>query len=361
MKKITKTLLSRVSTLALGAMMSASAFAQVPCLKIDFSDKISDTQGGFTGGLSANDQFGQSVKTIGDINNDGVLDMAVGAHFDDDAGTNHGAVWILLMNANGTVNSDYKIRPGVSNFVTTLNNNALFGRSIAAIGDLDNDGVEDIVVGADEYHNNSSKEGAVFVIFLKNNGSVKGFTKIAEGQGGFTEQIDANDNFGRSVAAIGDLNNDGIEDIAVGANHDDEGGTDRGAVYILFMKTDGTVSSSQKISDTSGSFTGTLDNTDQLGSVVAPVGDLDNDGVLDIAVVANQDDDGLSNAGAIWIMFLNANGTVSSHQKISMTAGGFTGTVAAGADFVSSISNIGDMDNDGSEDLLIGAWMDDDG
>jgi hypothetical protein len=173
MKKYTKKLLSRVSILALGVLMSGSTSAQIPCLKIDDASKISDTQGGFTGGLSTSDQFGQSVKAIGDINNDGVMDIAVGAHFDDDAGTNHGAVWILLMNADGTVGSDYKIRPGVTNFMVSLNSNALFGRSIAAIGDLDNDGVEDIVVGADEYHHNSSKEGAVFVIFLNSNGSVK--------------------------------------------------------------------------------------------------------------------------------------------------------------------------------------------
>ena len=57
--------------------------------------------------------------------------------------------------------------------------------------------------------------------------------------------------------------------MAVGARLDDDGGTDRGAVWILFMNTDGTVKSDQKISDTAGSFTGVLDDGDEFGEGIA--------------------------------------------------------------------------------------------
>jgi hypothetical protein len=113
-------------------------------------------------------------------------------------------------------------------------------------------------------------------------------------------------------------------DLAVGAWGDDTGGTNRGAVHVLFMNTDGTVSSSVKIA--SGTNGGpTLTNGDKFGTSVASIGDLDGDGVLDLAVGAYQDDTGGTDRGAIYILFMNTDGTVSSSVKIaSGTNGGPT-------------------------------------
>ena len=71
--------------------------------------KISDTEGGFTGALDENDFFGVGVASLGDLDGDGVVDLAVGAYFDDDGGLNRGAVWILFLYADGTVKSQQKI------------------------------------------------------------------------------------------------------------------------------------------------------------------------------------------------------------------------------------------------------------
>ena len=70
--------------------------------------KISSLQGGFTeagGSLDISDLFGSSMASIGDLNGDGVPDLAVGAYYDDDGGNRRGAVYVLLMNADGTVMS----------------------------------------------------------------------------------------------------------------------------------------------------------------------------------------------------------------------------------------------------------------
>ena len=63
--------------------------------------KISNVQGGFAGELSDGDFFGHSVADLGDIDGDGIGDLAVSAHLDDDGGENRGAVWILFMNKEG--------------------------------------------------------------------------------------------------------------------------------------------------------------------------------------------------------------------------------------------------------------------
>ena len=98
--------------------------------------------------------------------------------------------------------------------------------------------------------------------------------------------LDNDDRFGWSVAALGDLDQDGIVDMAVGAHSDDDGGSNRGAVWVLLLRRDGTVRSHQKISDTEGGFDGVLDDRDWFGWSVAALGDLDQDGIVDMAVGA---------------------------------------------------------------------------
>ncbi len=121
----------------------------------------------------------------------------------------------------------------------------------------------------------------------------------------------------------------------------------------------GWVLSHQKISDTEGGFNGIMDNSDGFGISVASLGDLDGDGGADLAVGAFSDDGGVRR-GAVWVLFLNLDGTVKSHQKISDTQGGFTGVLDDGDWFGSSVAALGDLDGDGVIDLAVGAIFDDD-
>ncbi len=113
------------------------------------------------------------------------------------------------------------------------------------------------------------------------------------------------DRFGIGIAALNDLDGDGVNDIAVGARDDDDGGTNQGAIWVLFLNSDGTVKSHQKISEIDGLFTGSLDNVDGFAAEIAPIGDLNGDNIMDIAVSAHRDDDGGTDRGAVWILFLN--------------------------------------------------------
>jgi hypothetical protein len=322
--------------------------------------KISATEGGFGGSLDVDDLFGAGVASLGDVNGDGVTDVAVGV-FDDDGGFNTGAVWILFLNADGTVKAEQKISETQGGFGGELSTNALFGRSVDGIGDLDGDGIPDLAVSNMGDDDGGLDRGALSILFLNTDGTVKLEQKISDTQGGFGGTLDNGDQFGTSVADIGDLDGDGVTDLAVGASQDDDGGSDRGAVWILFMNSDGTVSAEQKISDTVGGFAGVLDDLDRFGWDVCGSGDLDRDGTLDLTVAARWDDDGGTNRGAVWMLLMNSDGTVRAERKISDTEGGFAGRLDDGDMFGGAVGCIGHLDGQRRTRLLVGAVGDDDG
>ena len=319
--------------------------------------KISDTEGGFTGVLDNEDGFGISMTSLGDLDNDGVVDLAVGASADDDGGFNKGAIWILFLHSDGSVKAHHKISAATSDFTGVTSEH---GTSVSSLGDVDNDGVTDLLVSDHKSADGGSEKGAAWVLFLNSDGTVKGRQKISDTSGGFTGQLLNNDNFGFSVSGIGDLDGDGTPDAAVGATNDDDGGASSGATWVLFLNSDGTVKGHQKISATEGGLTG-LDAGDAFGQAINPIGDLDGDGILDLAVGAYHDDDGGTSRGALWILYMNTDGTVKSHEKISDTEGGFTGDLENNDLFGGSVVLLGDLNEDGASDLAVGSVADGDG
>ena len=327
------------------------------CLTVRDHVKISELSGNFQPALDNNDQLGGGTFLIGDLNNDGVDDIGIGAKGDDDGGTDRGAVYVCFMNANGTVQSTQKISDLVGGLQGSLTNTGAFGRG-CPIGDMNNDGIPDIAVGENRCDDGGTRRGAVWILFLNANGTVQSEQKISDLAGGFTATLDNDDRFGTAVDNIGDLNNDGVTDLIVSAPHDDDGGFDRGAFYLLFMNANGTVNSYVKHS--SLTVTG-LDNSDYFGTDVAGLGDWNNDGVEDVMVTARADDDGGTNRGATYIITLNPNGSIQNQYKISSTSGNLTGPLDDNDLFGGTGAGLGDFNGDGVGDIMVGAFQDDDG
>jgi len=233
-------------------------------------------------------------------------------------------------------------------FTDTLVDGNFFGYGVAGIGDYDGDNVPDIAVSAPNASNR-----AIYVLHLRRDGTVKSMTK--------TSGINA-----QGLSAMGDLNGDGRIDL-VAAEPNAAGG---GAIRILFfnssseLNTDETVT----ISSTEGGFGDGLSPGDQFGGrESAPLGDIDNDGTIEIAVGAFQSDGG---TGAIWILSLDPlNFNVLSKRKIAPGLAGFTESVStdenpngtSGGQFGHAMAALGDLNGDGVTDLVTGANQNNEG
>ena len=244
------------------------------------------------------DYFAPSA--LGDFDGDGIPDLVISAR--GQSGVNNpGNVYVHLMNSDGTVRTTE----------TFTINSPDFGTDVAAIGDVNGDGVIDLVVGSDVADGGN---GAVFIVFMNADGTMQSNTKIGTNLNGGPPLRD-DDIFGHSVAALGDVDGDGVPDIAVGAQGDDLPLGNNGAVYVLLLNSDGTAKNRVKIGNGVGGLpAGTLAGNDSLGHAVEGIGDFDGNGVPDLVAVAPGDG---NNQGAVYVMFLNSNGTVGSFTKLS--------------------------------------------
>jgi hypothetical protein len=306
--------------------------------------------------LTNNAYFGRGVTNIGDLDGDGVNDLAVG----DSRGNSDwkGEMHIMYMNTDGSIDSTVEIGPGTTNG-PTLSNGDLFGTSIANIGDLDGDGVNDIAVGAKQDDEGGANRGAIHIMYMNTDGSVDSTVEINDSTTN-GPVLSNHDKFGTSIANIGDLDGDGVNDLIVGAEESDCvscSGNNSGSAYIMYMNTDASVKSTVEINDstTNGPV---IIATDFFGSSVANVGDLNGDGVNDIAVGAVKDDGIGTERGAIHIMYMKTDGSIISTVEIndSDTNGP---TLKKLDKFGGSIVNIGDLDGNGIDDLVVGANGDD--
>ena len=306
-------------------------------------------------GIDAGDWSGHSVSTAGDVNGDGYADILVGGY-----------------GADGFTGETYVVFGSGSEFAASLDLSTLDGSngfrldgiaagdrsgiSVSTAGDLNGDGYDDILVGAPY-----ADAGATYVVF----GSGSEFASSVDlstldGDNGFRlDGIVAMPTLGNSVSTAGDFNGDSYTDILVGAFR---AGTYSGAMYVIFGSGSGFASSVSvdTLDGSNGLRLNVINTWHNSGEEVSTAGDVNGDGYDDILVGARRAN---NSTGQTYVVFGSGSGFAASLDL--STLDGSNGFRLDGIDVEDysgiSVSTAGDVNGDGYDDMLVGAYRADRG
>ncbi|MBK8522563.1 MAG: FG-GAP repeat protein [Chitinophagaceae bacterium] len=278
--------------------------------------------------------FGVFVASAGDVNADGYSDVIIGANaYDDGANGNEGRAFIYHGSATG-LSATPNSTPDDANQA-----GANFGHSVASAGDVNGDGYSDVIIGAYAFTDGvNGFEGRAFVY----HGSATGLSASPNNTPDDANQVSAQ--FGWSVACAGDINSDGYSDVIIGApGYDDGANTDEGRAFIYRGSPTGL--SAGPVSEP--------DDANQAGAFfgisVSSAGDVNSDGFGDIIIGAYGYDDGANADEGRAFVYHGSNGGLSAGPNSTPDDAN-----QAGANFGYSVAHAGDVNGDGDSDLIIG-------
>lgn len=325
---------------------------------VDVSKLRAAASGGFAiQGEETGWQLGGSVTGIGDMNGDGLSEVAVASGAAAAPNDEAGRVYVVFGRHKSAPVATKDVGSSVPGFMI----NGVAARyqvgPVSDAGDVDGDGRSDIVIGASEL-------GHAYVVFGKSDGVPVELAEVATGHGGgFLIETTAEgapaDRLGSSVAGIGDMNGDGLADVAVGAKQDQFVGDDGGRVYIVWGKADSKTVKVTDVEHGDGGFSIHGEDGGDQAYVTGPAGDFNADGITDVmvgAVKGGSRSDTVPLAGRAYLVYGKRDGTVVELANVARGDGGF---VLVGEDpgsgAGSDVNATADINGDGAVDIIVGA------
>ncbi len=276
----------------------------------------------------ADAQLGFAVAGAGDINGDGFSDVLVGAPTYDGGADNEGRVYAYYGAAGG-------LSAGAAWTQEIDLASAQFGAAVASAGDVNGDGYADVIIGAPNYANGQTQEGAAFVY----HGSASGLSAAANWQ---YESDKAGAHFGAAVSNAGYAHSSDYTGVLIGAPEFNETLANQGKAFVFYGNTSGL--------NFAPDWSNAGDQTSaRFGASVSCAGDVDSDGYQDILIGApGYDDNTTPDAGAAFIYHGSAGGigAVPGWQVLGNSANAKLGA---------SVSLAGDVNGNGYGDVIVGA------
>ncbi|MEO1513151.1 MAG: integrin alpha, partial [Planctomycetota bacterium] len=324
------------------------------------------------------DRLGAAVSGAGDINNDGFDDVIIGAWSTENPNglVNPAGVAYVIFGTDQGFDPSLTVTDldGTNGFairnLTSSQSSGRLGFSVADAGDLNNDGIADIIIGERDSSDTVPRAGSAHVIFgaqgpwpalfdVQSLDGLNGFS-LNGVQDGTGDAFDAGDRVGTSVDGAGDFNGDGIDDVIIGASGAKPLNSNRGAAYIVFgsnaaFPADFTI---EDINGTNGiELFGGQGSRDRIGFSVAGVGDVTGDNLDDVLISTVPFNSGVFNSGGIdrdpVFLVFGTGETLTNGLDLRALDGedGFW-IVADGLDNLGfDVAPTGDLDGDGVGDL----------
>jgi hypothetical protein len=296
-------------------------------------------------GYNGHEYAGASIAGTGDVNGDGYDDIVIGAPW---WSIGDGKAHVIFGRPGGWANNVLLNNSDVTIWGT---GNITLGQSVSDAGDYNDDGYDDIVVGAPMWPPDSPgnpSTGRVYIYMGKATGWKKNLTTNDANH--IVEGADTNDKIGATNAGLGDVNGDGIDDLLIGGPDSDTNDPARGLVWLTLGARSGW--NPQFITTAYYS----SKNYEYLGAGLSTAGDVNGDGLADFIIGARNYGIGTTSGGEAHLVLGDHTWASTGTTPTNAT---FLGEV--NADRVAPVSGGGDINGDGYDDLIIGAPANDEG